>query len=128
MNTDSKKNEAEQCTIPVVTRSFSGWTRFNMNHYCLVRPNERGKEQFIKSWMLTMSRKEAEDYYNRLLDKDGYMKIQLWSAFEYFGDSMNIGMGGLHANEFYLETKYLDNFGQRPSKESCNKQTKHEDN
>ena len=106
--TDKKKT---QCTIPVVTRSFDGWTRFNMNHYCLVQPNERGKEQFIKSWMLTMTQKEAEDYYNSLLDKDGYIKLQLWEAFEYFGDSMNIGMGGLHANEFYLETKHLDNCG-----------------
>ena len=58
--TDKKQ---EQCTIPVVTRSFDGWTRFNMNHYCLVQPNERGKEQFIKSWTLTMTQKEAEDFY-----------------------------------------------------------------
>tara|TARA_B100001167_G_scaffold191010_1_gene159725 strand:+ start:15071 stop:15406 length:336 start_codon:yes stop_codon:yes gene_type:complete len=111
MKDDNKKNEKEQCIIPVVTRSFEGWTRFNMNHYCLVQPNERGKEQFIKSWMLTMSRTEAEDYYNSLLDEDGYMKLQLWSAFEYFGDSMNIGMGALHANEFYLQTERLENCG-----------------
>ena len=51
------------------------------------------------------------EYYNSLLDKDGYIKLQLWEAFEYFGDSMNIGIGGLHANEFYLETKHLDNCG-----------------
>lgn len=89
--------------------SSNKWTKFNMNHNCLVKPTEKGKEQFIKTWMLTLSRKQAEDYYNSLIDEDGYMKLQLHCAFEYFGDSMTGAIGGLHANEFYLETEQLEN-------------------
>ena len=83
------------------------WTRFNLNDYCKVLPNEKGKEAFIKEWMITMTREEAEKYYESKLDKDGYMTLQLWCAFEFFGNSMGAGQGGLHANEFYLETKSL---------------------
>jgi hypothetical protein len=89
------------------------WTKFNMNDYCKVLPNERGKESFIKEWMATMTREQAEQYFKSKLDKDGYMTLQLWCAFEYFGSSMGAGEGGLHPNEFYLATKSLRAVGEK---------------
>lgn len=89
------------------------WTRFNLNDYCKVLPTKKGKENFIREWQTTMSREEAEEYYESKLDKDGYMTLQLWCAFEYFGESMSAGEGSLHANEFYLETKSLQERGEK---------------
>jgi hypothetical protein len=99
------KKESE--IVEADSHILSGWTQFNLNHYVLVKPNKFGKDAFIKSWELTMSREKAEQYYESLLDKEGRMKLQLWVAMEYFGESMRVWLGGLNADEFYLETKWL---------------------
>lgn len=106
----TSENQA-QCAIQNVTRSFEGWTKFNLNHKCIVKPNDRGREAYIKHWMTIFTREQAEEHYAKNIDKDGYMEMQLWCAMEYFGDAMCAGIGSLHADEFYLETERLKNCG-----------------
>lgn len=106
MNTFNMSHEVKNTLFQQtsVGHSLEGWKKYNMNETVLVKPNELGKEAFIKEWMLVMSREEAEKYFESKLNKDGYMELQLWCAFEYFSTSICAGHSGLNTSEFYIKT------------------------
>lgn len=65
--------------------------------------SEKQTKESIKHYFKNQNSFESK------LDKHGYMKLQLLTAFEYFGSAMCVGSSSLHANEFYLETERLEN-------------------